>query len=51
MKTFFESKTIDYQGEVKVARRFRWDNIAPSLPAEVGLLDLREFCEQGVLQL
>ena len=46
IKTFFEAKTID----VKVAKSFRWDNIAPSLPAEVGQLDLKEFCEQGVLQ-
>lgn len=45
---FFKVKTVDYQGEeVKVARWFTWDNVAPALPREVGTVPLAEVCELG----
>ena len=38
---FFKTRAIDYKGdEVKTARRFRWENIAPALPAEIGRVPL-----------
>ena len=48
--TLFSSRGVDYHGEeVHVAKRIRWESIAPSLPEQVGTLDVREFCEGGVL--
>ena len=41
---FFKHKGVDYQGEeIHVARRVQWKSIAPSLPEQVGTLDIREF--------
>ncbi len=45
---FFTSRTVDYQGdEVKVARSFSWENIAPALPQEIGSVPLAEICTLG----
>ena len=45
---FFSQRTVDYQGEeVKVARSFRWANVAPALPKEVGRVPLEEVCSMG----
>ena len=47
---FFSVRGLDYQGdEVKLARRLTWEGIEPSLPKEVGSLDIRSFCSDGVL--
>ena len=47
---FFRSKGVDYHGEeVHVAKRVVWESILPSLPDQVGTLDIRDFCEAGVL--
>ena len=35
--------------EVKTARRFQWENIAPALPKEIGRVPLREVCTLGAL--
>eukprot|EP00435_Cladocopium_sp_Y103_P064326 s581_g26.t1 len=44
-KDFFKIRSVDYKGEeVKVARKFSWDNIAPALPREVGKVPLAEMC-------
>ena len=44
---FFSVRGVDYQGEeIRLARDVV---IEPSLPQQVGLLDLREFCNGGVL--
>ena len=49
-KTFFGTKGLDYSGEeVKLAQKVKWASIEPSFPPEVGALDIREFCEGGVL--
>jgi hypothetical protein len=45
---FFRCRTIDYRGEeVKTARSFSWANIGPTLPKEIGIVQLRDVCEQG----
>eukprot|EP00438_Fugacium_kawagutii_P006266 Skav222653 [mRNA] locus=scaffold997:228437:229210:- [translate_table: standard] len=45
---FFSVRTIDYRGdEVRVARRFSWDNISPALPREIGVVPLQEICQHG----
>eukprot|EP00438_Fugacium_kawagutii_P004168 Skav224689 [mRNA] locus=scaffold3171:104306:107602:+ [translate_table: standard] len=50
-KDFFSTRGLDYAGEeVKLARNVTWAGIAASLPDEVGNLDIREFCEGGVLE-
>ena len=47
-KTFFSSRSIDYKGEeVKTAKSFSWSNIGPALPKEIGVVPLRDLCEQG----
>ena len=47
---YLRSRKIDYHGEeIQVAKRISWKNIEPSLPEQVGSLDIREFCEKGVL--
>lgn len=47
-KTFFSSRGIDYRGEeVKRARKFRWENISPALPKEIGRVPLSEVCTLG----
>ena len=47
-KEFFRTRTVDYQGEeVKLAKRFKWSNIAPALPVEVGRVPLEDVCEKG----
>lgn len=47
-KEFFKTRAIDYKGdEVKTARRFRWENIAPALPAEIGRVPLDKVCTLG----
>ena len=46
----FSVKGVDYQGEeIRLARNVVWESIEASLPDRVGMLDLREFCEGGVL--
>ena len=46
--SFFSSRGIDYKGdEVKTARNFRWENIQPALPPEVGRVPLEEVCTLG----
>lgn len=46
---FFRTRGVDYQGdEIKLARRISWDEIAPSLPSEVGMIDVRQFCHGGI---
>ena len=48
--TFFRARKLDYHGEeVQVARKISWKSIEPSLPQQVGSLDIRDFCEGGVL--
>ena len=45
---FFRTRTIDYKrDEVKTALPFRWDNIRPTLPKEIGVAKLVDICEQG----
>ena len=45
---FLKIKTVDYRGdEVRVARSFTWENIAPALPKEIGRVPLSEICTQG----
>ena len=47
-ETFFKNRGIDYHGEeVKVARYFTWENVAPALPAEVGRVPLQDLCTFG----
>eukprot|EP00438_Fugacium_kawagutii_P004931 Skav200617 [mRNA] locus=scaffold2029:3408:6608:+ [translate_table: standard] len=47
---FFMFRGLDYAGEeIKLARSITWEQIEASLPSEVGSLDIREFCEGGVL--
>ena len=47
----FQHKGVDYQGEeIHVAKRISWESISPSLPDQVGTLDIRDFCEGGVLE-
>ena len=46
--SFFRCRTIDYRGEeVKTAKFFSWANIGPALPKEIGVVELRDLCEQG----
>eukprot|EP00438_Fugacium_kawagutii_P006097 Skav213790 [mRNA] locus=scaffold1122:129098:132795:- [translate_table: standard] len=50
-KQFFDTRGIDYVGdEVRLARHITWEGIAASLPSEVGKLDIRDFCEGGILE-
>ena len=45
---FFRTRTVDYLGdEVKVARKFAWQNIAPALPKEIGRVALGDICTLG----
>ena len=45
---FFKHRSIDYQGEeVRVARAFKWENISPALPVEVGRVPLEGVCTLG----
>ncbi len=44
-------RSIDYKGdEVRVARRFRWENLVGALPEEVGRIPLDQVCELGTLE-
>ena len=46
--SFFKHRSVDYQGEeVKVAKSFRWCNIAPALPKEVASVPLEDVCTFG----
>ena len=46
--SFFRTRTIDYKGdEVKTAQQFMWKNIKPAIPREIGVVELRDICEQG----
>ena len=46
--SFFRCRTIDYKGdEIKTAKFFSWANIGPALPKEIGIVELRDLCEQG----
>ena len=45
---YFTIRGIDYKGdEVKVARWVKWENVAPALPKEIGLVPLAEVCTLG----
>lgn len=45
---FFRVRTVDYQGEeVKVASWVSWENLAPALPKEIGLVPLENVCTLG----
>ena len=45
---FLSVKSVDYKGdEVRVARHFRWQNIQPALPKEIGRVPLADVCERG----
>ena len=45
---FFKHRSVDYQGEeVKIARAFKWENISPALPVEVGRVPLEGVCTLG----
>eukprot|EP00435_Cladocopium_sp_Y103_P030414 s990_g7.t1 len=47
---FFNCRGVDYQGdEIRLARKIVWASVEASLPQEVGALDIRDFCESGVL--
>lgn len=47
---FFSTRGLDYRGEeVKLAKPLTWEGVEPSLPAEVGTLDVRDFCDLGIL--
>ena len=47
-KEFFKCRTIDYKGdEVKTAKSFCWGHIGPTLPQEIGVVQLTDLCEQG----
>ena len=47
---FLGVKSVDYRGEeVQVARFFRWENIFPALPKEIGCVRLECVCELGTL--
>ena len=47
---FFKTRTVDYCGEeIKLAKILTWKSLGPALPAEVGLLHLRDHCDGGVL--
>ena len=47
---FFSCRSVGYSGdEIKLAKRMKWESIAPSLPDQVGLLPSRDFCSGGVL--
>eukprot|EP00438_Fugacium_kawagutii_P001652 Skav236323 [mRNA] locus=scaffold97:171922:176667:+ [translate_table: standard] len=44
-KDLTQIRTIDYKGdEVRVARSFRWGNISPALPNEIGVVPLVDVC-------
>ena len=46
--SFFRTRTIDYKGdEVRTAQQFTWKNIKPAIPREIGVVDLKDICEQG----
>lgn len=46
---FFSCKQLDYVGdEVQIARSVEWAAIEASLPSQVGQLDIRDFCDDGV---
>eukprot|EP00438_Fugacium_kawagutii_P015982 Skav227119 [mRNA] locus=scaffold199:491231:496900:+ [translate_table: standard] len=47
---FFRTRGLDYAGEeVKVARQMTWEGVRSALPDQVGSLDIRDFCSEGVL--
>ena len=47
---FWRAKTVDYSGEeVHAAQSFRWANIEPTIPQQVGLIPLDQVCTLGTL--
>ena len=47
-RDFFLTRSVDYQGdEVKIAMYFRWENIRPALPDEIGRVPLEKVCSLG----
>lgn len=47
-KSFFQTRTVDYQGdEVRIARSFCWQNIKLALPDEIGRVPLGNICAKG----
>ena len=49
-QAFFATRSVDYCGdEIKLAKNLLWESIQPSLPNEVGLLHLRDFCHGNIL--
>eukprot|EP00438_Fugacium_kawagutii_P015127 Skav226488 [mRNA] locus=scaffold744:92997:96548:- [translate_table: standard] len=48
---FFSTRGIYYRGEeVKLAKPISWEGVRLSLPDQVGTLDIRGFCDLGVLR-
>ena len=48
--SFFKTRKIDYAGdEVLVAKGFEWANVAPAIPEEVAMVDIREVVRDGCL--
>ena len=46
--SFFRCRTIDYKGEeANTSKSFCWANIGSALPKEIGIVPLRDVCEQG----
>ena len=47
---FLPKKRGDYSGdEVRLAQPIWWESVEAPLPAEVGTLDIWDFCTDGVL--
>ena len=45
---YLQVKSVNYEGEeVRTARSFRWENLAPAIPREVGTIPLLDVCEGG----
>ena len=45
---FFSTRSIDYQGdEVRIAKKFKWQNVAAALPEEIGRVPLQDVCTLG----
>eukprot|EP00435_Cladocopium_sp_Y103_P048031 s1613_g14.t1 len=46
----FNSRGVDYQGEeIRLAKKIVWCSVEASFPKQVGELDIRNFCDAGVL--
>lgn len=48
--SFFKTRKIDYAGdEVLIAKGFEWANVAPAIPSEVAMVDIRDVVRDGCL--